>query len=378
MNQVTDPLKVISSIRPAMLDSMAEDGYRRKRQADLAAIAADGRSRGTRIAGQRRAVRRPLTLAVSGLAVAAAAAVAVATALPAGHPSPVSRGTTAAGGNTAGPVSAREFLLTSAVVAARSAEATGTYWYVKQRYYGPAEARVGKPTKLSKPQKPAEADFGAMYASTEESWTGQARARTIVNEDLVITFASAAGKARWEAAGRPPLMTAAGWGVTTPVTSDYTMTLHWGVGSGQLSLADVEKLPTTAAGLGKVLRFMWNREADKAGAVGIANPTYTDYLVAWAGSLLDGPASVGTKAALYQLLAEQPGIGMVKGVTDLMGRTGVAVGDGAGDFLVIDPDSAQLIDYVAAGHVKDNSVLPKIGTTVYISAGWTGQLGVTP
>src|SRR5438270_2972538 len=144
-------------------------------------------------------------------------------------------------------------------------------------------------------------------------------------------------------------------GITKPVTSDYTMTFRWGVGS-QLTLAEMQKLPATATALGKVFHRMWNREPDKAAAVGLTNPTFTQYLVEWAEQLLNGPARADTKAAFYRLLAEQPGINLVTGVTDPMDRTGVAVGDGGGDYLVIDPGSARLIDYVP-GPVRPDSTI---------------------
>lgn len=372
-----DPLKVVSRLEPPALNSLAEDGYQRNRHNDLTMMAAEGPSPATDGSHRARAAQRWLlakprrSLAAVGLTVAAAAAITVA-ALPAGHPAPV-------GGHqpTASPsaATASGFLLTSAEVAARSPEAAGTYWYVKERHYGTPAAKVGK--SVGKSKKGSYQDFGAMYASTEESWTGQRRARTIVNEDTVFTFASKADKARWESAGRPPLVSADAPGATGPVTSDYTMTFHWGVGSSQLTLAGVRKLPTTAAKLHQVFLRMWNREPDKAGAVGLANPTFSQYLVAWAAQLLDGPARPGTKAALYRLLAEQPGINLVRGLTDPMGRTGVGIGDGAGDSLVIDPGSARLIDYVAHP-VQPDSTIQGVGVSEYIASGWTNQLGVAP
>jgi hypothetical protein len=133
------------------------------------------------------------------------------------------------------------------------------------------------------------------------------------------------------------LSTAAGAGVTAPVTSNYSMTLHWGVGGNQLTMTGMRKLPASAAALSRVLLRMWKGEPDKAGAVGFPDPTYTQYLMAWAEQLLTGPAQPGTKAAIFRLLAGQPGINLVKGVTDPLNRTAVAVGDGGGDYLVMTP-----------------------------------------
>ena len=59
------------------------------------------------------------------------------------------------------------------------AAAFGTYWYVSERDFEPSIAvSHGGKTKFRL--------FGATYAETEESWTGQNRARTIVDENLVF------------------------------------------------------------------------------------------------------------------------------------------------------------------------------------------------
>jgi hypothetical protein len=362
---------VLAGLRPAALDRLAEDGYTRNRHADLAMMAAERHLAPGARGGPVSTRRRRWPVLAGGAVAAAAAAVAVTAALPAG---PVaSPGRPAAGPGTSAAVpAAAVFLLASATAAARSSAATGTYWYVRERDYEPAIANSGH---LKKPRK---VSFGATFAATEESWTGQHRARTIVDEDLVFTFASAAGKARWVAAGRPPLSTAAGFGASTAVTSDYTMTMRAGVGRYQLSVADFQRLPVTAGGLGKLLRKWWASEPDKAGAVGFKNPGYAQYLVQWADVLLTGPARPGTRAAIYSLLAKQPGLTLTPGVTDPLGRAGVAVGDGGGDYLIIQPGTATLLAY-ASYPVRANSVLPRsAGLTVYEASEWARQLGVAP
>jgi hypothetical protein len=376
MNKLTDPLKIVADLEPAVLSRLAQDGYERHRHDDLAMVAVEGdRSGGPRVR-RMPAHRTRLTVLAGGVvAVGAAAAVAVAFALPATHPSPATGGSAAGGTATAG-LTARTFLLTSAIAAARTPAASGTYWYVKERDYEPTSAMLGSGAKKKPATAGKDQSFGASFASTEESWTGQSRARTIVNEGLVFTFASASDKARWEAAGKPPLSTAAG-SRTDPVTSNYTMTFHWGVGQAQLSLAQVRQLPTTAGLLDKALLRMWMVEPDKAGAVGLPHPTFGQYLVQWAASLLPGPATPGTKAALYGLLAKQPGLSMVKGVTDPQNRAGIAVGDGGGDYLVIQPGTGALLAYVSHP-VKANSAITGDGIEVYQASGWTNQLGVAP
>jgi hypothetical protein len=365
----------MAGLRPPLLDRLAEDGYLRNRHDDLATMAADRHPAGN--AGisnggipKARRTRWPV-LAGGAVAVGAAAAVAVTLALPAGKPASPRPSAVAPGSSAAVPT-AQSVLLTSATVAARSPAAAGNYWYARERDYEPAIARSGhlKNTKAL--------SFGATFAATQESWTGQHRARTIVNEDLAFTFASAADRARWVAAGKPALSTQAGFGVTRPVTSDYTMTLHWGVGRHQLGLADFGKLPVRAGDLGKLLRKWWASEPDKAGAVGFKNPDYAQYLVQWADVLLTGPARPGTRAAIYRLLAGEPGLKLIPGVTDPLGREGIAVGDGGGDYLVIQPATARLLAY-ASHRVRAGSMMPaSAGLEVYEASGWAVKLAVAP
>ena len=77
---------------------------------------------------------------------------------------------------------------------------------------------------------------------------------------------------------------------------------------------------------------------------GTAEPSYGEYLFQVASALLTGPVTQATKAAVYELLAEQPGLtGAVK-VTDPLGRAGTAVGDGSGNYLIINPATAGVLD----------------------------------
>jgi hypothetical protein len=64
----------------------------------------------------------------------------------------------------------------------------------------------------------------------------------------------------------------------------------------------------TAAALGKTLRRMWSTEPDKAAAAGFPHPSFSQYVVQLAVALLTGPATPGTRAAMYQLLAALPGV----------------------------------------------------------------------
>ena len=377
MNEVDE---IVAGLEPALLNSLAEDGYQRNRRDDLSMIAA-GQHRGGR-AGTNPVNafkgRRPVL--VGGIAAAtAAAAVAAVVALPGGKaasthaaaPTVSPTRTAPAPGPSASAPTARAVLLATAAVAASSPAAIGTYWYVSERDFEPAIAvSHGHEKKLR--------FFGATFAETEESWTGQNQARTIVDENLVFSFASAADKARWVAAGRPPLSSAAGFGPRRPSTSNYPMTMHWGVGSDQFSVAGIRALPSTAKALGTTLANMWAHEQDKEGAVGLPDPTYAEYIAAWADALLTAPSRPGTRAAIYQLLAEQPGLSSAPGVIDPLGRVGIAIGAGGGDYLVIQPSTAELLAYTSHPVRAGAAMAASDGVEVYQRFGWSNRLGVRP
>ena len=380
MNQI-DEMRLVTDLEPAMLNRLAEDGYALHRDRDLARGLAAGprrarRPRHSSIAGGRR---RGALLTGGVAAIAAiAAAVAVVVQAPASRPHTPS---SAAGPSSVTTTSARAFLLASARHAADSPVGSGTYWYTKERDFGPTTAGSKEPKnaptkpatrkKIAPPEKTA---FGARLAYSEEIWMGQDRARTITNEDVAISFASPADEAAWKAAGAPSLFTAYGFS-DRPVTSDYHMSFHWGVGSAQLSWADLRRL-TSASALDAALRRMWNREPDKAGQFG--STSYSQYIFQWAGQLLTGPVQPAIRAATYQLLAAQPGLVTVGTVTDPEGRSGAAVSDGAGDFLIINQATAQAMAY-GTGTLHQGEVITARTVSsieVYENMGWTTQLGV--
>ena len=378
MNEVDE---VVAGLEPALLNSLAEDGYRRNRHDDLSMIAA-GRHRASRGGANPVSAFKGRRLALIGgiAAVGTAAAVAAAVALPGGKaaspthvagPAASPTRTAPTPGRSASAPSARAILLASATVAASSPAAIGTYWYVSERDFEPAIA-----VSHGRQKKPG--FFGATFAETEESWTGQNQARTIVDENLVFSFASAADKARWVAAGRPPLSSAAGFGPRGPSTSNYSMTTHWGVGSYQFSLAGIRALPSTEKALGKTLANMWASEPDKQDAVGLPDPTYAEFVAAWADALLTAPSRPGTRAAIYRLLAEQPGLSIAPGVTDPLGRVGVAIGAGGGDYLIIQPGTAELLAYTSHPVRAKSAMAASDGVEVYQRFGWSNELGIRP
>ncbi len=382
MNVTEDPLRVIADLRPAGHDRLAEEAYARNRAADLA------RALGESEAAARRGGLHVLTggrrgrmLAGTGVGlVAAAVAAAVVITMPSspGHPAPGTSGS-ATGTAVNGAGGSQAILLTVARTAATGPAATGTYWYVKERDFEPTTFR--KPGKPVAKGVPGAKDpwLGASFAATEESWTGTSRTRTIVNENLAFSFASAADKAKWKAEGEPPLVNPSGKsGLTGPVTSNYAFGGYsYNAGAIKVSLATARKLPTTPGRLNALLQGQWEgmSPAQQQAAVGLTKPTYGEYVFQVAGALLTGPVTPGTKAAVYGLLAKQSSLTVAKDVTDPLGRVGIAIGNAGVGYLVIDPATADVLDLTSAP-VRPWATIPatRFGTEAYLSLNWTNRL----
>jgi hypothetical protein len=380
MNLTEDPLRVTADLRPAGHDRLADEAYARNRAVDLArALGESGAT--TRHGGLRVLTGSPRgrVLASTGVGVVAAAvAAALIITVPShGHPA---LSTSAGGTGTVvhGASGSRAILLTAARTAAARPATTGTYWYVKERDFEPTTFR--KPgMRLKGEPTPKDPGFDASYAATEETWTGASKTRTIVNENLAFNFASAAGKSKWKAAGEPPLVNPTGKsGLTAPVTSNYAFGGYsYNAGTIQVSLATARKLPTTPGKLNGLLLGQWKSmsPAQQQAAVGLVKPTYAEYILQVAGALLTGPVTPGTKAAVFGLLAKQPGLSLAKGVTDPLGRVGIAIGNDSVGYLVIDPITADVLDLTSAP-VRARATIPatRFGTEAYLSLNWTNQL----
>jgi hypothetical protein len=125
----TDEMKLVTDLEPATFTIMAEDGYVRRRDHDLARILTLAE------APARTPHRRRVTSLTAGLTATAAVAAAVAVVLaqaPAPRPGTHPRTGKPA---VAAPVTARAFLLTSAVQAAHTPAVSGTYWYIRTLDY---------------------------------------------------------------------------------------------------------------------------------------------------------------------------------------------------------------------------------------------------
>jgi hypothetical protein len=377
MNHLEDPVQVVADLRPASLDQLAEDGYARRRNGDLARMMAEpaGKERpGRRLTVVRASRGRILVAAGAGLA--AAAVTAAVLSVPSGHGTNPAVATPAGQGTQA--TSAGAVLLTAAHVAASQPAASGTYWYVKERDFEPATPLFG--AKMLKPN-PKEPTFRASFAATQQTWTGATRTRTIVNEQLVFNFASASDKAKWVAAGKPKLTNQSGkLGFTGPATNNYAFGGYtYNAGPIKVSLATARNLPVTPGKLDTLVRSAWNHlsSQQRAATVGFTNPTFGEYLLQVGEALLTGPVTPGTRAAVYGLLAKEPGVTVVPQVTDPLGRVGTAVGYAGEGFMVINPATASVLDITSytVHHSGDTIPATVAGTEAYLTMGWTNQLG---
>ena len=131
MNRTVDPMKTLA----AHVGDLAEDGYRRRRDADLTRIVAAGREPS---GPSRRPARR--TLFVLAGAAAAAAVVAGLVAVPGGDSRSVRRATP-----PPRAMDARSFLLASVEISEKTPMiAHGNYWYTRIR----TVERARQPAKL--------------------------------------------------------------------------------------------------------------------------------------------------------------------------------------------------------------------------------------
>ncbi|AQZ67969.1 unnamed protein product [[Actinomadura] parvosata subsp. kistnae] len=383
--------RTFARLKPEGLDELAEDGYRRRRSGDLARAFATPR---TEAAPLRR--RRPYVLAAATLAagLAAVAASVVVTGDPAPRPAPPSA-------SSAAPtvVDARSFLLAAATTAKREPAESGRYWYLNERtlqkvHVAPGEYMAGlkelsarfekKEKELKGDQERLEAareeferevgelkrqelPYTAFAADTTESWRAMRpgeTSRSVRGQDVKVTFGSAEDEAAWRAAGSPELVQP-GAGPRDDATPRVLS-----IDNPSLTLQNVRELPTSKDELRRRLDELWKRSPNSAD-VGKAG-----YLWQTGVDLMTAPIRPGTRSALYQVLADQPGIASKGEVKDALGRTGVALSvstaDGADFRLVFDPGTAELLEY----DVVDKGVTQL--RVAVAGMGFTDKLGERP
>jgi hypothetical protein len=159
-------------------------------------------------------------------------------------------------------------------------------------------------------------------------------------------------------------------------------------------------VPTDKVGLEKWLREEYEQENKRAVQLGDVpldwaeklKPSFGQWLFEVSQQVLAGQIKSGTRAALYQILAEQPGITTAGKVTDSLGRTGVAlamtgfhpwsggdswalqVGEQAEFRLIIDEETAKLLAFDARPEGQSTPT----EWTIYENIGWVDKIGDVP
>ncbi len=387
MTPTPDPAKLFAALAPARLGELTDQAYARRREHDLARALASPQGRPATdrpaVPGGHRRHRR----LVAGAAAAIAMAVAAMVAVPAAPPAPPGRQTPNA--TAAQPLDPRSVLLVSAKMAQHAPAATGRYWYTRQRRADLAIAAEGVPSDGLQPPDgsrvpPQQPDHGRvarlLHVHTEETWAAVGAgdpSRVISNQDAKLVFASPADEANWKrisASGEPP------WPADPQVRNvDGPLTVRILDMHPPLTMEQVRTLPTGVAQLEVELRRLYRQRplAEVNGTL----PSFSVYLWDVASALLPAPVAPGSRAALYQVLAQQPDqdIRMVGRVTDPLGRQGVAFAwpDPAPDDphaqsrLIIDPGSGRLLAQVHVRGARDRLD----GWTAYQAMGWTDRIG---
>ncbi|SDK47314.1 hypothetical protein [Nonomuraea jiangxiensis] len=380
--------RLFAELRPGELDDLAEDGYRRRRSADLARAFATPRA-------PRRSRRPYLLMAGTAVGTAVTALAAVAVVVITGEPAQAPARPPAA----ALPVDARSFLLAAASTALREPAATGRYWYVRERRYmrvqfapGVYAPRVkalvdaqkrteeqlkGDPERLAAAQEEfrrkvaelnrAELPYRAFAANTRETWrpmrAGEV-ARTVRNQDVEVTFGSPQDEAAWRADGAPELADR-----ERETQDDAVERAPW-MDNPSLNLRNVADLPTGVEELRRRLDDLWRQSPKVSGA------DRAGYLWQTGIDLMTAPLKPGTRAALFRVLADQPVMKLEGRVSDPLGRTGVALSAPTQHKfrvrLVVDESTAELLQYELGSD-------DEVGLRVTLEdMGWTDSLGDRP
>ncbi len=377
----SDPMKTLA----AHVDGLAEDGYRRRRAADLARITATAREP----VGPARAVRearrrRPLMLAAG--TAAAAAVVAGVVAVPALTSGP--EGVPARG--TPPPIDARSFLLASAALVEKApTTAHGRYWYTRirtiERARQPGKRVAAGTSANGTPRSGPYFPFRAYVGITWENWDPyrQGEPSRVVDRDIADSFATPADKAAWERAGSPSLSDMKPFSVDSRYHEPYLE-----LGPKGTTMAALPKLPDTPEGLEKLVRGdrkRRQRQLTRVRAGSQERPYLKDVYDAAVG-VITAPTTPKVRAAAYRMLAAQRGIRSLGHVRDGLGRAGVALavrvdqptmhGTVKGEeHLIIDPASANVLakQFYPIEHGKVASDPSE--STLMVGDGWTDQIG---
>ncbi len=410
--------RVFAQLKPERLDELTEVAHRRRRTDDLA------RAFRTPAAPPRRVPslgRRPWFLGgvlAAGLAAAvivvpgvtpdSGPAVTGAVGRPGGnaHDVAAAPGTDAptTGAPTTEVLDARTVLLAAAESASRVEAGTGHYWYTRDRtfsrhvvdddaYATRLKALVAerdkraasgsrqaadrwfeeKVTELKK--NPAPLPYVVFSGSTDETWRARRKGdanRNVSRSDGRLTFGSPEDERKWRASGAPRLVK--GGERSYEDRLDRVLSID----NPGITIRNVDRLPTDEKVLERRLHELY-----RARPGGGANEEdFSVYLWQTAVDLLNAPITPGTRAALFRVLAGERGLTALGDRADALGRTGAALaakgpGDDGGSIeyrIIIDPDSARLLQYEVVG---DGESAPNLRVSLE-EAGWVDDLRERP
>jgi hypothetical protein len=386
------PDRMIADLKVAALDELTEEAYRRHRAADLQHVFAS-------VPEPRRSprFRRP-ALVVAGTAAAAglAASVIIAPQLIQGGrntPTGVNRPSAAHPGNFGKPVDARSFLLAAAKTAAETPVGTGAYWYTRQRTFDKLlhndylarkeiaklseEARNRKGKELAQAYDKALLGYVVYKSSIAERWQGKSAkdgSRSVRKDVPELTFASPEDQAKWKADGSPKLFD------TEPAQYDDQNTDRFvSISNPSLTMDNLDELPTSAEALERELRVLFKAYTKRMGA-----GSFDEYVWQTGIDLFSAPTPPKVRAAMFRVMADQPGFTTKGTATDSLGRTGTVLTivnppaddapHGTRSHMIIDPETAEMLQHeiVDAG---DGKAMSRVTLE---DAGWVNERGERP
>jgi hypothetical protein len=370
MNRMDDPLKVITDLRPVMLDHLIEHGYAERRDADLARAAGAGPARRPPARRRRRRAgygRRRWYLVTGGIAVTATvavAAVALSGTSPAGGrrpapPAPRSRAAPPPHATPAQFTTARQVLLAAAAHVTR-VPATGRYW------------RLQEISGVTWPAGTTAHPYDISLAVSFDQWNAKRAGQKSwdIFHELGASPATAADAAAWRAAGspttwhsgqQPTRQTRDGTAAGVPWTGELAATTaaaargaSWQVSNGVvgyiegdlagLTAAQFRQLPATPAGVKALLRQYYVETNCPSHPAGCS--TEGQFLWSEALALLQDPVSAPVRSATFKVMASLPGVRLLGPMTDPLGRHGygLAAGPNGLSFGGYHPVQASVID----------------------------------
>jgi hypothetical protein len=370
-----DPLKVVTDLRPVMLDHLIEHGYAGRRDADMAR-ATDARKARRPPARRSRAGpgRRRWYLVTGGIAVTAAAAVAAAvlsgtppaTGRRAASPAPRAHAAPPAHATPAQFTTARQVLL-AAAAHVTSVPTTGRYW------------RLQEIKGVTWPAGTTAHPYDISLAVGFDQWNPKQEGRKSwdIFRELGAAPATAADAAAWRAAGSPTTWHsgqqptsqardayAAGvpWvGELATTTAASARGASWQVSDGivgfiegdlpGLTAAQFRQLPAKPAGVRALLRHYYVETNCPSHPASCS--TERQFLWSEALALLQDPVSAQVRSATFKVMASLPGVRVLGPMTDPLGRHGYGLSAGPDGLssagfnpvqaVVIDPRTGSLL-----------------------------------